>query len=109
MVKGRDRKATEKGAGQNPGWRNQKDRNDLFQITDGHDPLGLGARDGVRFPATPFPIFHELSAAHIAARSRIDANDFPFFDEQGNLNGFPCFKPGGFLNVICTVTSKAFG
>jgi len=30
MVKGRDRKAAEKGAGQNPGRRNQKDRNDLF-------------------------------------------------------------------------------
>jgi len=109
MVKGRDRKAAEKGAGQNPGRRNQKDRNDLFQIADGYDPLGLGARDGVRFPAPPFPIFHELSAAHVAACSRIDANDFPFFDEQGDLNGFPCFKPRGFLNVICTVTSNAFG
>ena len=108
MVKGRDRKAAEKGAGQNPSRRNQKDRNDLFQIANGHDPLGLGARDGVRFPATPFPIFHELSASHIAAGSRIDANDFPFFDEQGDLNGFPCFKPRGFLNVICTVTSNAF-
>src|SRR6516164_4716240 len=30
MVKSRDRKAAEKSAGQNPGRRNQKDRNDLF-------------------------------------------------------------------------------
>jgi len=109
MAKGRGRKAAEKGAGQNPGWRNQKDRDDLLQIPDGHNPLGLGAHDGVRFPATPFPIFHELGAAHIAACSRIDADDFSFFDEQGDLNGLSCFKPRGFLNVICAVTSNAFG
>ena len=61
VPKSRDGETAKKCAGQNPGRRNQKYRNDLLQMADGDHPLGFGACVNLKvpFPATPFTIFHE--------------------------------------------------
>src|SRR5262249_28175309 len=58
MPEGCGRKAAEKDASQDTGGRNQKDRDNLFQKSNGDDPLVFG--DCFQLPSAfaPFPIFH---------------------------------------------------
>jgi hypothetical protein len=50
----------------------------------------------------------QLCAPHVGPGSRINANDLPFLNEQGDLNGLSGFEASGFLHVVCAIAPDPF-